>query len=30
MGFFDGLGKFMGGMVGQMEQMQEQINLYRP
>ena len=29
MGFFEGLGKFAGGMVGQMEQLSNQVNMYR-
>lgn len=29
MGFFEGLGKFAGGMMGQMEQLSDQVNMYR-
>lgn len=29
MGFFEGLGHFMGSMSGMLEQRQEQINMYR-
>lgn len=30
MGFFEGLGKVLGGLAGQAQELQEQINLYRP
>ena len=30
MGFFQGLGSFLGGMAGQLEQFSEQVNMYRP
>lgn len=29
MGFFQGLGNFLGGMAGQMEQLSAQVNMYR-
>jgi len=30
MSFFEGLGKVLGGLAGQAQELQEQINLYRP
>ena len=30
MGFMKGLGEFVGGMAGKLEELQKQANLYRP